>query len=75
MWVLIFICLNGAQGCTYSAPPNIRIGAPSCDYECVVAYKTRAACQQDADAFKAATASTAENSWTRTPRPRPHGIA
>ena len=53
MWVLIFICLNGAQGCTYSAPPNIRIGAPSCDYECVVAYKTRAACQQDADAFKA----------------------
>jgi hypothetical protein len=50
MWVLIFVCLNGAQGCTYSKPPTLIIGDQD---SYVVPYKTHASCQKDADEFAA----------------------
>jgi hypothetical protein len=51
LWVLIFVCINGAQGCTYSNDPLI-IGSPG-DPDSVTAYTTFESCDKDAKEFTA----------------------
>jgi hypothetical protein len=41
-WILMIVCLNGAQGCTYSSGPSLRL-----DY--TWSYGSRESCQREAD--------------------------
>ena len=41
-WILLFVCLHGAQGCEYSKSATLRL-----DYE--RSYSTVAECKKDAD--------------------------
>jgi hypothetical protein len=39
-WTLIMVCINGAQGCTYSSPPTLSLyyqGSYATSEECAVA--------------------------------------
>jgi hypothetical protein len=45
LYVLIFICLNGAQGCTYSMGQTTIVG----DGDSVAGYRDQKSCQDEAD--------------------------
>jgi hypothetical protein len=53
LYVLIMICLNGAQGCTYDAGHSVIIGSPGEIRDQVVGYDELDSCQKDADRFNA----------------------
>jgi hypothetical protein len=50
LYVLIMVCINGAQGCTYSTP-SVIVGSPGMVREVVVGFTDLTACEKEAREF------------------------